>query len=64
MIIGLDSLRIKADGSTIWLRTEFWRGTACRWPRARVSLSTELDTRHKQVRDKLVKLSGNAFDRA
>jgi putative membrane protein len=29
-----------------------------------VSLSTELDSRHKQVRDKLAKLSGNAFDRA
>jgi hypothetical protein len=27
MIIGRDSLRIKADGSTTWLRTEFWRRT-------------------------------------
>jgi putative membrane protein len=29
-----------------------------------LSLSTELDSKHRQLRDKLAKLSGNAFDRA
>jgi putative membrane protein len=29
-----------------------------------LSLSTELDTKHKQLRDKLAKQSGNAFNRA
>src|SRR4029453_11475848 len=29
-----------------------------------LSLSTELDSKHRQLRDKLAKLSGTAFDRA